>query len=166
MGEPFNFSLDDKSIEVSIVRCHPALTLLSNRLFKNIKSIIQVSDNSFTLVINGQQKTVWWAQDENAIYVRFDGRTHTLFYKDAISASRQVGANEDTIKADMPGIVVKINCDAGDKVKTGDILIVIESMKMQINVVAPRDGVVEEVHTATNATFEKDFALISLEVEQ
>ncbi len=165
MGEPFNFSLNENPVEVSIVKCQPELTILSNKKLLRVQPISRVNKNCFTLLINGETHTVWWAQDEDAIYVRLNGRTHTVSYKDPISASQKIGAGDDTILADMPGIVVKVNCNAGDDIKMGDVLIVFESMKMQINVTAPRDGVIDEVHIAPNATFGKKAELISLKGE-
>ena len=53
--------------------------------------------------------------------------------------------------ADMPvlselnAIVLKIEAVAGDRVRTGDTLVVLESMKMEIPVVAPRDGTVAAI---------------------
>jgi len=166
MARSFNFSLDEKPINVSLIKYNPVLEVLANELTVNVSSVDQVSSNCFTLIIDDKKKTVWWARDDDAIYVRFDGRTHTLSYRDAISASQQAGVSDNVIKADMPGIVVKTNCNVGDSVKLGDVLIVIESMKMQISIVAPRDGVIKEVNIAVNATFEKNAELISLEEKE
>jgi acetyl/propionyl-CoA carboxylase alpha subunit len=166
MAQTFNFSLDEKSIKVSLIKCSPELEILANELTVNVSSVAQVNSNCFALIIDGNKKTAWWARDDDAIYIRFDGRTHTLSYRDAISASQQAGVSDNVIKADMPGIVVKINYNAGDSVKLGDVLIVIESMKMQISIVAPRDGVIKEVNIAANTAFEKNAELISLEEKE
>ena len=166
MAQPFNFSLDEKSIKVLLIKCSPVLEILSNELTVNVSSVTQVNSNCFTLIVDGKKKTVWWARDDDSIYIRFDGRTHTLSYQDAISVSQQAGVSDNVIKADMPGIVVKTNCNAGDSVKLGDVLIVIESMKMQISIVAPRDGVIKEVNITANTSFEKNAELISLEEEE
>ena len=166
MAQPFNFSLDEKSVEVSLIKCNPVLEILSNGFTFKVSSVAQVSSHCFTLIVDGKKKTVWWARDDDAIYIRFDGRTHTLSYQDAISVSQQAGVSDNVIKADMPGIVVKTNCNVGDSVELGEVLIVIESMKMQISIVAPRDGVIKEVNITANTSFEKNAELISLEEEQ
>ena len=166
MAQSFNFSLDERPINVSLIKCSPVLEILANELTVHVSSVAQVNSNCFTLIIDGKKKTVWWARDDDAIYIRFDGRTHTLSYRDAISASQQAGVSDNVIKADMPGIVVNINCNAGDSVKLGDLLIVIESMKMQISILAPRDGVIKEVNIVANATFEKNAELVSLEEKE
>jgi biotin carboxyl carrier protein len=66
----------------------------------------------------------------------------------------------------MPGLVVSVNCQPGSMVSAGDVLIVIESMKMQINITAPRDGEVENVHAETNSAFQKNAELISLKAQE
>ena len=49
------------------------------------------------------------------------------------------------VKSEITGTVWQLKAQPGDKVESGDVLIVIESMKMEITVLAPRDGVVHEV---------------------
>lgn len=55
------------------------------------------------------------------------------------------GIEEISIAAPMPGLVVEVEVGVGDRVKVGSGLIVIEAMKMQNELKAPREGVVKEV---------------------
>ncbi|MBN2542272.1 biotin/lipoyl-binding protein [bacterium] len=55
------------------------------------------------------------------------------------------GKFEKTIKAPMPGSVVKINAKEGDTVKQGELLIIVEAMKMENEMRAPVDVIVEKV---------------------
>jgi biotin carboxyl carrier protein len=64
------------------------------------------------------------------------------------------GAGEGTaqIITQMPGKVVRIVASVGQEVKTGDSIIVVEAMKMQNEMKAPKDGVVKEIRAAEGAT--------------
>ena len=67
-----------------------------------------------------------------------------------------------SVKAPMPGNILKINCKAGASVKKGDVLIVLEAMKMENDICAPQDGVVASVEVAQGATVETDAILVTL----
>ena len=71
----------------------------------------------------------------------------------------------NSLEAPLPGKVIKINVEENDKVKKGDCLLVIESMKMENSLVAPRDGVVESVKTSIGSLVESGAVLITLEDE-
>jgi acetyl/propionyl-CoA carboxylase alpha subunit len=58
---------------------------------------------------------------------------------------QQQAAALDTINAPMPGKVLLVHCKAGDEVVAGDVLLVMEAMKMEHALKAPRDGVVAAV---------------------
>ena len=49
----------------------------------------------------------------------------------------------------MPGVVVSTEVQAGDTVKKGQLLMVLEAMKMEHRITAPRDGIVSEIHVVT-----------------
>ena len=53
----------------------------------------------------------------------------------------------------MPGVVVSVNAKPGDHVKEGQPLLVIESMKLETSLTAPRDGVVAEMPFAAGDSF-------------
>jgi biotin carboxyl carrier protein len=63
----------------------------------------------------------------------------------------------------MPGTVVTIAVEPGQLVSTGQPLVVIESMKMQSEIVAWRDGVVERVLLRVGDTFDRGAGLVGLE---
>ena len=67
-----------------------------------------------------------------------------------------------SVKAPMPGNIMKVNCKVGASVKKGDVLIVLEAMKMENDICAPQDGVVASVEVAQGATVETDALLVTL----
>ena len=62
----------------------------------------------------------------------------------------------------MPGNILKINAVQGQAVKEGDVLVVLEAMKMENDVVAPRDGTVAQVVVAKGAVVETGSPLVVL----
>lgn len=54
------------------------------------------------------------------------------------------------VTADIPGMILKVKVKPGDQVKSGDILFVMEAMKMELEVPAPSDGTVGNVHVNVN----------------
>lgn len=67
-----------------------------------------------------------------------------------------------SVKAPMPGNIMKINAKVGASVKKGDVLVVLEAMKMENDICAPSDGVVASVEVAQGATVETDAVLVTL----
>ena len=68
----------------------------------------------------------------------------------------------DPVKAPMPGTIVKVNVSAGQAVKKGEILIVLEALKMENEIVAPRDGTVTSVTVAKGSAVKTDDVLATL----
>ena len=69
------------------------------------------------------------------------------------------GAGE-AVTAPMPGAIVKVNVTAGQAVKTGDVLCVLEAMKMENDITAPKDGTVTQVVAAKGASVSTGDALV------
>ena len=66
------------------------------------------------------------------------------------------------VKAPMPGNIMKVNVKPGAAVKKGDVLMVLEAMKMENDICAPADGTVASVEVAQGATVETDAVLVTL----
>ena len=77
-----------------------------------------------------------------------------------VAAPAAAGAT--TITAPMPGTILKVNVTAGQAVKKGDVLMVLEAMKMENEIMAPADGTVSSVNIATGATVESGTVLCTL----
>ena len=69
------------------------------------------------------------------------------------------GAGE-TVAAPMPGTILKVNVTAGQAVKAGDVLCVLEAMKMENDITAPKDGTVTQVVTSKGASVSTGDALV------
>ena len=78
----------------------------------------------------------------------------------APKASGNAGAV--AVKAPMPGNLIKVNVKVGDAVKKGDVLCVLEAMKMENDIMAPADGVVASVEAAKGASVATDAVLVTL----
>ena len=80
----------------------------------------------------------------------------------APAAPVSVGAGETAVNSPMPGNIVKVECSVGQSVKAGDVLIVLEAMKMEIEVSAPADGTVKAIAVSAGATVNTDDLLVTL----
>ncbi len=67
-----------------------------------------------------------------------------------------------SVKAPMPGTILKINASAGQAVKKGDVLCVLEAMKMENDICAPEDGTVASVNVQKGTSVSTDEVLITL----
>lgn len=81
----------------------------------------------------------------------------------AKSAGRAAAAAGDfNLKAPMPGVVVAVPVSEGQPVKKGDILVILESMKMQNELKSPRDGKVMRVKTKAGDSVEQNQVLVTV----
>jgi acetyl-CoA/propionyl-CoA carboxylase biotin carboxyl carrier protein len=78
---------------------------------------------------------------DDAVHVARDGHHATV--RTAKPDRSGAALPEGSLEAPMPGTVWAVNVGNGDAVREGDVLIVLESMKMELSITAPRDGVVE-----------------------
>lgn len=77
----------------------------------------------------------------------------------APAAPKAAAANGTQVKAPMPGTILSIKAAAGTSVKAGDVILVLEAMKMENDIVAPCDGVVKQVLVQTGASVNTDEVL-------
>jgi biotin carboxyl carrier protein len=118
-----------------------------------------------TVTLNGQELSFLTGQQQDNIHVKIDGQNlEVKLLGHSATASENANAGNQVV-APMPGLVIDISCTEGQSVKQGDVLITIESMKLQTELSAPRTGTVSHICFVEGATFERDVCLIALEPE-
>lgn len=68
----------------------------------------------------------------------------------------------EVVPAPMAGIVLSVNKNIGDAVKKGDVLVILEAMKMENEILAPCDGVVKAIHVSSNESVESNQPLLTI----
>jgi biotin carboxyl carrier protein len=69
-------------------------------------------------------------------------------------APAAVSGEGEPVKSPMPGTILDVRVKAGDQVKAGQIMFILEAMKMENEITAPRDGVITAVSAAKGAAVE------------
>lgn len=77
-----------------------------------------------------------------------------------------VGANDGKVRAPMMGRVISVNVEVGQSVRAGDVLAVMESMKMELTIASPSDGRVMEIDCVADATVERDQVVFVISSEE
>ena len=124
----------------------------------------------FSLIVDGKSYEAYVYQGEEALEVLVKGRLYHSRVEDererrlrAASGGGAVEAGTFHLKAPMPGLVVSISVEEGQEVKKGDVLLILESMKMQNELKSPRDGVVGRIYIAAGDSVEQRKKMMSVE---
>ncbi|OAF06910.1 hypothetical protein AYJ54_19005 [Bradyrhizobium centrolobii] len=158
------FELNGYNWEVWLSPCQQGYRLhLPGGTIKQVAFSHQ-SDGSGLLVIEGDAIPVKFAIDGDTIHLHIRGRTHSLRYLDPLRALAcdDAAAEHLVARAPMPGLVVATKVSQDDVVAAGTALMLIESMKLEIVIYAPRHGRVDQIHFREGESFERDATLITL----
>ena len=81
-----------------------------------------------------------------------------------VASAPQAAAKEGNVavSAPMPGKILAVKAKEGDSVKAGDVILVLEAMKMENDIVAPQDGVVASINVKVGDSVESGAKLASL----
>ncbi|MCX6278063.1 MAG: acetyl-CoA carboxylase biotin carboxylase subunit [Bacteroidetes bacterium] len=131
---------------------------------------ISFTPNRCDFTINNHNYFVWISEDaENQAYVSSNGHIFRVKRADILteavvaSGFDKHGNDSAHVTSPMPGKVIKIFIKAGDTVKKGNALLIIEAMKMENVIVSPRDAVVKEVNVKVNERVESSRAAVTFE---
>jgi len=129
-----------------------------------------VSDQPvFSLLADGQSYEAYVYPMEDVWQVLMYGRLYAAQVEDererrlrAASRSGVAERQEFHLKAPMPGLVVIVPVEDGQEVQKGDVLVILESMKMQNELRSPRDGVIARVRVKPGDSVEQRQTLLSV----
>lgn len=141
-GKSYRATIGDKTVDVEIVR---------------------VSDGQLELLIDGERVMAYVSSDGAKRWVTVNGQTLMLTKS---SGAKRRGAGHDHgsgLVAPMPGLVRSVNIEEGEAVMKGHTLLVLEAMKMEIRIQAPRDGSVKRLLVKQGQTVEREQVLIEIE---
>jgi biotin carboxyl carrier protein len=107
------------------------------------------TSKTFTIKVNDREYTVV-AED------RYDALLQNL----GMEPAGQLKIND--VKAPMPGLILDIKVGVGQEIKKGDLLLVLEAMKMENNIKASSEGIIKQIHVVKGNKVEKNEVLITL----
>ncbi|MCL4423716.1 MAG: biotin/lipoyl-binding protein [Actinobacteria bacterium] len=114
------------------------------------------------LELGGIRRSYAVHQVDNAIYVDSSDGSSAFSIVDRLPGA-QPEAVTGSLSAPMPGTVVRVAVEAGQRVEAGDVLLVIEAMKMEHSVEAPAPGIVTSVRTAKGELVDTGEILVVLD---
>ena len=118
-------------------------------------------EGALLLEIDSRRMMVYTAAQEDERYLHIDGRAYTFTVPETRTRRRSSAGSGD-LNAQMPGQVIEVLVSEGVAVESGQPLVVLEAMKMEIRVTAPADGVVKQLHVAVGDVVERGQLLIEL----
>jgi 3-methylcrotonyl-CoA carboxylase alpha subunit len=164
----FDFEYRGEALQVALTYLHDgALQLVvGNDAPMLMAFTVQPSDSGslMDLRFNGQRQTVQTWQNGELVHVFCDLGATVITEIDALAHAGEVAAEGGRLTAPMPGKVVSFAVKAGDAVKKGQPLAVMEAMKMEHTIAAPADGTVAELLYAPGDQVAEGSELLKLEL--
>jgi biotin carboxyl carrier protein len=130
-----------------------------------VAPVAKVGDGVYRIEHEGGEETVYVAGPPDDRWVFWKGRVFRGDFRDADRSPRARPAragSKHSLSAPMPATVIKVHVRAGDAVKKGDTVVLLEAMKMELPIRAPGDAVVAAVHCREGELVEADAALVDL----
>ncbi|HEX2905969.1 MAG TPA: biotin/lipoyl-containing protein [Phototrophicaceae bacterium] len=122
-------------------------------------------NGGWLLTLDGQQVVVHAATAGSERYVAVNGQHYTLTLPEKTGSRRQRAAGTGDLTAPMPGQIVDVLVQVGDRVERGQTLLILEAMKMEIRVTAPGTGRVKQLRVQRGDVVERGQLLAEIEAE-
>lgn len=125
-------------------------------------TVAEKEHNVAEVELNGKKYTVEMERAESVSVPRVAAPKAAAAPVAAPAAAPKAVAGANSVTAPLPGSVTVVNVKAGDAVKAGQTLVIIEAMKMENEVLAPADGTVAAVHVSGGQAVQQGDALLDL----
>ena len=159
----FKINVDGSSHNVEIVARRPHLRLRIDDREYEISASGDAEDGRQTLEISGKPIHFVRVHVGDRQILRMAGRTVETSLVDPRSEAETDASAHDHIRAPMPGSVAQVHKQPGEAITRGETLVTIESMKLQMALLAPRDGRLARLLRGVGDTFDKDEIVAELE---
>lgn len=123
--------------------------------------LARTGPDTWALDVDGERREWAYARDGEVTWVGCEGHAWPV-RTSPVSSGQEAHADGD-LRAPMPGQVLLIPAAAGQTVRAGDPVVVLESMKMELVLTAPVDGAVTELSVAVGDTVAVDQPLARVE---
>ncbi len=144
-----NIKINSKKIDVKIFDDENGFTYILYKRKKYLVEIVEKSQNKYTVLINGVS------------YI-FTIETPISYKRKKYVDKNKSQSKIELVGAPMPGKIVDILVDAGEKVKEGEALLILEAMKMQNEIIAPVSGVVKKIFVRNEDIVNKEDVLVEI----
>ncbi len=151
------FTVDGNSLNGTAIDWD--LLELRNDTFHIIKD--NKSYNATLISFNAEEKTMVLNVNGNDYEVSIKDKNDLLLQQLGISA--KTSSAVQLLKAPMPGLIINVSVNAGDEVKKGDTLLILEAMKMENVIKSPRDGKIKKVNVELRKAVEKNQVMLEFE---
>ena len=133
--------------------------------------VIRRGRTTLQAAVDGRRIPVWVVDAGDRCLVFADGCTFTFeLDPDGGGPPRAAPApdhaQDAALAAPMPATVVATRTEPGQGVRTGDVLVVLEAMKMELTIRAPHDGVVEAVHCRQGDLVQPGVPLVTMQPQR
>lgn len=123
----------------------------------------------YSLIVDGHSHESYVYQGDENWQVLLRGRLYPVMVEDerekrlrAAAGGGVAETGEFHLRAPMPGLIVSIPVTEGQEVKRGQVILILESMKMQNELKSPRDGTIGRIRVRTGETVEQKQTLLSV----
>ncbi len=99
------------------------------------------SSNGYTVTVNGKKYAVAFEGNKATV----NGKLYDFDIKEGVVGTKTSAGEGTPVKAALPGVVLKVLVSTGDTISEGDVLLVVEAMKMETEIKSPVSGVVNSV---------------------
>ena len=140
-GSHYELEFEGETLEIEVERCDEA---------------------SISFRADGHYENARFAIQSNDLYLGYGGRTDHFTDRSYAPPATESAFGDGVLKAPMVGLIVRVNVEPGAEATKGDVLVVLEAMKMENQVVAPYDGTVESVNVSVGDQVDANQVLLTI----
>lgn len=121
--------------------------------------------DTWTVIFDGLRQVVTVVTQDDDFWVHLDGQAYKLKWMTPLPLPGAGVAAAGSLRAPMPGQVIRVNVEIGQDVRQGDVLMALEAMKMEHRIHAPHDGRVDRIYFQVGDSVQADVVLLEIHTE-